>query len=52
LRKHHKAPTPRYSRCRSPKTYKGLASATYKFYVRAFNTTGRDPTPATAMFKL
>jgi hypothetical protein len=52
LQKHHKAPKPRYSRCRSPKTYKGLPSATYKFYVRAFNTKGRDPTPATAMFKL
>jgi hypothetical protein len=52
LRKHHKAPKPRYSHCLSPRTYKRLASGTYKFYVRAFNTTGRDPTPATAMFKL
>jgi hypothetical protein len=52
LRKHHKAPQPRYSRCRSPKAYKGLGSGTYKFYVRAFNTKGRDPTPATATFKL
>jgi hypothetical protein len=50
LVRHHKKP--RYSNCRSPKTYRGLAHARYRFFVRAFNGSGRDPIPATVKVKV
>jgi hypothetical protein len=48
----HKQPKPRYSSCRSPKTYKHLAHGSYTFYVRAVSSAGPDLTPATANFRL
>lgn len=42
---------PRYSRCRSPKTYKHLRGS-YTFYVRAIGKRGADRTPATATFRM
>src|SRR5205085_6677599 len=44
--KKHKKSKPHYSKCRSPKTYTGLASGRYSFLVRAFNAGGPDPSPA------
>ena len=50
--KKHKKARPHFSSCRSPKTYTGLAPGAYTFLVRAFNTSGPDPTPAKKRFKL
>jgi hypothetical protein len=41
-----------YRSCASPKAYAHLARGSYTFYVRARNSAGADPTPATARFKL
>ena len=50
--RHHKAPKAAFSACRSPKTYKHLKPGTYKFEVRALNSTGADPTPAIKKVKI
>jgi hypothetical protein len=47
-----KLPKPRFSRCGSPKAYKHLRHASYKFYVRALNAAGHDLTPAMASFSI
>ena len=47
-----KTPPSSYRSCSSPKTYTNLKPGSYKFFVRAFNTAGPDPTPATATFKI
>jgi uncharacterized repeat protein (TIGR02543 family) len=47
--KHHKhptAPTPSYSTCTPPKTYKHLKAGTYVFYVRAIAPDGNTGTPS------
>jgi len=51
-RKHHKNPRAAFSTCRSPKTYKHLQHGKYKFEVRALNSAGADPTPATKNVKV
>jgi hypothetical protein len=38
--------------CASPKRYKGLRVGRHKFKVRAFNSAGRDPIPATRTFRV
>jgi len=50
--KKHKKAKPHFSRCRSPKTYTGLAPGGYTFLVRAFNAGRPDPTPAKKSFKI
>jgi hypothetical protein len=52
LRKHHERPRPTFSRCTSPKIYKHLLPGKYRFEVRAFNSAGVDPTPATKKVKV
>ncbi|HVU73259.1 MAG TPA: hypothetical protein VHE83_09910 [Mycobacteriales bacterium] len=47
-----KAPAPKYSSCTSPKTTKALAKGHYKFYVRAVDAIGKDPTPASRTFAI
>jgi hypothetical protein len=49
--KHMKQPKPRYSACRSPKTYKHLARASYEFFVRGTNRAGPSK-PSTFKFKI
>ncbi len=51
-KKHGKRPHARFSKCASPKTYKHLKPGRYEFEVRAVNSTGPDPTPATRNFKI
>ena len=51
-KKHHKKPKAKFSRCRSPKTYKHLKPGRYTFKVRALNSAGIDPTPAHKAFKI
>jgi hypothetical protein len=46
------APSPAFSSCTSPKTYKRLKDGRYTFNVRALNSSGEDPTPATKRFKI
>ena len=50
LKRPHKAP--RFTSCRSPKTYKHLRSGTYTFAVRAIGPGGFDLTPAKRKLKL
>jgi hypothetical protein len=50
--KRPKTPEPAFSACTSPKTYKRLKVGRYTFKVRAFNSAGADPTPATKGFKI
>ena len=45
-------PSPSFSTCRSARTYKHLKSGRYIFEVRALNSAGSDPTPATRKFKI
>lgn len=51
LKKPHKKHAS-YSSCSSPKTYKHLAPGHYKFKVRAVNSAGPDPSPATKTFSI
>lgn len=46
------APQPHYSACTSPKKYTQLAKGRYRFFVRARNAAGPDPTPATHGFTI
>jgi Divergent InlB B-repeat domain len=52
LPKHGSAPRARFSACGSPKAYTRLRPAKYEFFVRAFNSTGPDPTPASKKFSI
>jgi hypothetical protein len=45
-------PAPRYSSCRSPKTFRHLHSGNYVVYVRARGPGGVDPSPATYSFAI
>lgn len=45
-------PKGKFSRCASPKTYKGVPAGSYTFFVRALNAAGRDPSPAHAAFQM
>jgi len=51
-RKGAKTPAPKYSKCRSPKTYKHLKIGKFVLYVRAVGPGGVDKTPATYRFKI
>jgi hypothetical protein len=42
----------RWSRCRPGKTYRNLRRGWHRFYVRAGNGNGWDPTPATRRFRI
>jgi hypothetical protein len=42
-KKHKQAPTPHFSSCKSPKTYKHLKNAKYKFELRALDAAGKGP---------
>jgi PKD domain len=44
--------SPRFSACRSPKTYRHLTRGRYRFEVRAVDSAGADPTPARKSFRL
>jgi hypothetical protein len=44
--------SPKYSKCRSPKSYANLTHGSYVFYVRAVGPGGTDRTPAKASFKI
>jgi hypothetical protein len=48
----HRSASPRYASCRSAKTYRALAPGTFRFYVRAVDPAGTDPTPATRAFTI
>jgi hypothetical protein len=50
LVKKHKNAT--FAACTSPKTYKHLKPARYTFEVRAFDSAGKDATPATKKFRI
>jgi hypothetical protein len=50
-KKHHKTKAT-FSSCASPKAYRHLKHGRYTFEVRAFNSAGPDPTPATKQFKV
>ena len=43
---------PRFAPCAGPKTYKHLAVGSYSFQVRALDSLGADPKPATRKFKI
>ena len=51
-RKHAKTPAPKYTKCRSPKTFKHLKAGSYVLRVRAVGPGGVDKTPATYRFKI
>jgi len=51
-RKGAKTPAPKYSACRSPKTFKHLKVGKYVLYVRAVGPRVVDKTPATYGFKI
>ena len=51
-RKGAKTPAPRYSKCRSPKTFKHLKPGSYVLRVRAVGPGGVDKTPATYRFRI
>ena len=51
-RQHHSNRKPRLNGCESPKTYTHLKPGGYTFEVRAINTVGADPTPATKRFTM
>lgn len=44
--------TATFTKCKSPKSYQHLSSGTYVFKVRAFNSAGVDPHPATKQFTI
>ena len=43
---------PRYTKCRSPRTFKHLKAGSYVLRVRAVGPGGVDKTPATYTFKI
>jgi hypothetical protein len=43
---------PKFKKCRSPKTYRHLRAGRYTFEVKALDSAGKDPTPATRRFKI
>ena len=43
---------PKFSSCKSPKSYRHLGPGRYTFEVRALNPAGHDPTPAKREFRL
>jgi hypothetical protein len=43
---------PAFKACTSPKRYKHLKKGRYKFEVRAFDSAGKDPTPAKKKFRI
>jgi hypothetical protein len=47
-----KRPSPRYSRCRSTKTFSGLTPGSYVVYVQAIGPGGVDASPAEHTFKI
>ena len=49
---HSTKPRSRFSPCASPRIYKHLKPGRYTFEVRATNTVGPDPTPATKTFRI
>ncbi len=49
---HHKVSKPVYASCHSPETYQHLKPGSYTFLVRALNSAGTDPTPATLKFTI
>jgi hypothetical protein len=49
---HNKFSAPRYSTCKSTKTYAHLQTGTYKFTVRAAGLGGNDPAPPSHKFKI
>jgi hypothetical protein len=51
-RKGAKTPAPKYSACRSPKTFKHLKVGKYVFYVRAVGPRVVNKTPASYGFKI
>ncbi len=51
-KRHHHAPKPSFTSCRSPKRYAHLQPGSYTFFVRAFNAEGADPTPARKKFTI
>ncbi len=51
-RKRHPKPEASFSTCKSPKTYKHLVPGTYRFEVRALNSSGADSTPAIKKVKV
>ncbi len=51
-RKGAKTPSPKYSACRSPKTFKHLKVGSFVFYVRAVGPHVVHKTPATYAFKI
>jgi hypothetical protein len=51
-KQHAKAPKPKYSGCKSPKSYKHLKAGHFTFYTRAIGPGGTDHTPATHKFKI
>jgi hypothetical protein len=48
-RKHAK---PKFANCRSPKRFARLGPGTYTFEVRAFDSAGKDPSPAAESFAI
>jgi hypothetical protein len=42
----------KFTKCRSPKTYKNLSEGSYSFQVRALNGGAADPRPAKASFEI
>lgn len=51
-RRHHKGPRATFSSCASPQRYRHLKPGRYTFEVRAVNSAGPDPTPATRRFRI
>lgn len=51
---HHpgRAAKPTFTKCATPKAYTHLAHGDYTFYVKALNSAGSDPTPATTRFRV
>ncbi len=47
-----KSKQPKFKKCKSPKTYKGLKPGKYTFEVRALGAAGPDTTPAKKKFKI
>lgn len=48
----HKEPRPSFGLCHSPKRYQHLKRGRYTFFVRAFNSGGRDRAPAAKNFAI
>jgi hypothetical protein len=53
LKRHaKKRPTPRFSACSSPKSYKNLAGGRYEFFVRGLSSAGTPGQAATKSFTI